>query len=233
MSNINSDSFTQPSHETRIQILERALIHVPFEGWTSRALKLAVKDCGLPVGSDQLFFAGGVNELIDFWSKQCDARAREEIIALPLSQMKIRERVCRAVIIRLAQSDSHPDAAKRAMAKLSLPTTGPQGVSSLWASADMIWRAIGDRSTDGNFYSKRSVLSLVLLSTYPVWLSDDTEDKSKAKAFLDQRIDNVMQFEKAKAQLLRVKSALPDPVAALSQLRFGQRKSRRPYQSRY
>ncbi|MFZ5615758.1 MAG: COQ9 family protein, partial [Pseudomonadota bacterium] len=62
------------------------------------------------------------------------------------------------------------------------------------------WRAIGDPSTDFNFYSKRAILSGVLSSTMARWFADETEGETATKEFLRARIENVMQFEKLKAK---------------------------------
>jgi len=85
----------------------------------------------------------------------------------------------------------------------------------------MIWRALGDPSTDVNFYTKRLTLSAVYGSSLAAWLGDETRDKANAKAFLDRRIENVMQFEKFKAQTRKLTDGLPDPAEILAKLRYG------------
>jgi ubiquinone biosynthesis protein COQ9 len=62
-----------------------------------------------------------------------------------------------------------------------------------------MWRAAGDTSTDFNFYTKRGILAGVYTSTLMRWFNDASEDESGTHAFLDARIENVMQFEKFKA----------------------------------
>nr|HRK71172.1 COQ9 family protein [Micropepsaceae bacterium] len=83
-----------------------------------------------------------------------------------------------------------------------------------------VWRAIGDTSTDFNFYSKRAILSGVISSTMMFWFSDDSENYADTRAFLDRRIADVMQIEKVKAAVSSVTSKLPDPLALLSRLRY-------------
>ena len=57
----------------------------------------------------------------------------------------------------------------------------------------------GDSSTDFNHYTKRITLGGVYGSTLLVWLDDQSEGWSETAAFLDRRIDDVMKFEKFKA----------------------------------
>ena len=66
---------------------------------------------------------------------------------------------------------------RRAVNRLSLPDAAVQGPSYLWSFADSIWRAIGDRSTDYNYYTKRTILAGVLGSTITVWISDSDQNK--------------------------------------------------------
>jgi ubiquinone biosynthesis protein COQ9 len=69
-----------------------------------------------------------------------------------------------------------------------------------WRSADLMWRIAGDTSTDFNHYTKRMTLGAVYGSTLLAWLEDRSEGWSDTAAFLDRRIDDVMSFEKFKAQ---------------------------------
>ena len=68
-----------------------------------------------------------------------------------------------------------------------------------WRSADRMWRLAGDTATDLNHYTKRVTLSAVYGSTLSVFVHDDSENFADTRAFLDRRIENVMQFEKLKA----------------------------------
>lgn len=213
-----------PSENARRAILDAALPHVAFEGWTDKTLRMACKDAGLPQGSEALYFPQGPLELIAFWGEVCDDHARDALRRPHISALKIREKITHGVIARLGAIGPHEEAARRALARLALPTSGGTGPKILWQAADTLWRAIGDTSTDVNFYSKRTVLSAVIASTLPVWLSDDSEDKEKAKAFLGRRIENVMQFEKVKAKARARRASIPDPIAALSKMRFGRKK---------
>lgn len=205
----------------RIAILDAALRDAGFDGWTDVMLAKATIRAGLPKGAETLYFPGGVLDVIEFWSDRMDEEAREQIEALDISAMKIRDRVTQAVALRLSATNASEPAARRAQARLGLPDGVATGAKLTWNAADMIWRAIGDTSTDGNFYSKRAVLSAVLASTAQAWLSDSLPDKPEARRFLDRRINNVMQFEKVKWQVRKATANLPNPAEVLGRLRYG------------
>ncbi|GHA92945.1 hypothetical protein GCM10009069_14990 [Algimonas arctica] len=205
----------------RHAILDAALNDAAFEGWTDVMLGKAALKAGLPKGASALYFPNGVIEVIQFWSDRMDTSARDKIEALDLKTLKIRERVTESVAIRLSEVGRHEEAARRAQARLTLPDGVGTGAKLTWNAADMIWRAIGDTSTDANFYSKRAVLSAVLASTAPIWLSDALPGKPDARRFLDRRIANVMQFEKLKAQVRKATANAPNPAQILGSLRYG------------
>jgi len=195
---------SQPD-QTRDAILDAALKIAPFEGWTRLTLKRAVREAGYPDGADELYFEGGIGEVLDYWSVRLNSQAEAEISKLDLTALKIREE----------------EAARRASSRLILPDLAATGVKQIWRAADMIWRAIGDTSTDANYYSKRAILSSVIGSTLPIWLADQSEEKTQARAFLNARIENVMGFENLKWRIKSKTKDLPNPAEILGQIRYG------------
>ena len=67
--------------------------------------------------------------------------------------------------------------------------------------ADGIWKSIGDQSTDFNFYTKRIILSSIILSSFAVFVKDKTTNLDETKAFIDKKIEKVMNIEKFKAKM--------------------------------
>ena len=212
---------TDPSDIARQAILKAMLPIAAFDGWTGKSLREAVAQTDLPKGSDLLYFPEGPLELIGFWAEQMNEAVKKEMDALDQSKMKIRDKVTAGVWARLNALGPHEEAARRAAARLSLPDAMGQGPKQIWSAADTIWRAIGDTSTDGNYYSKRTILSGVISTTLAVWLSDNSPDKTKSRDFLDARIANVMQFEKAKWEFKSKTKDWSKPAELLGVLRYG------------
>ena len=92
------------------------------------------------------------------------------------------------------------EAVRRALAILAMPQNVPLGARIGWRTADLMWRIAGDTSTDFNHYTKRTTLGAVYGATLLVWLDDQGEAWLETAAFLDRRIDEVMRFEKFKAE---------------------------------
>jgi len=218
---------TDPSYAARTALLQATLPHIPFDGWTSKSLKRGVENSGLPVGAEELYFSGGPLEMIEFWNAEMDKVVETDLAKLDLTKMRIRDKVTAGVLARLYAIGPHEEAARRAIARTALPDGLMLGPKILWAAADTIWRAIGDTSTDINYYSKRTTLSAVISTSLVSWLTDDEPEKTKARAFLDARIENVMQFEGAKFKVKKRLSDMPSPAEILGGLRYGKRRGKR------
>jgi ubiquinone biosynthesis protein COQ9 len=132
--------------------------------------------------------------------------------------MKVRERITTAVLARLDALRPHKEAARRAAAFLSLPHNLPLATRLLYRTVDSMWRAVGDTSTDFNFYTKRAILAAVWSSTLVRWFNDSSEGESDTRSFLADRIENVMQFEVVKAKLREALARLPSPASILESL---------------
>jgi len=216
-----------PSHNARRALLEAALPHVPFDGWTSKTLRQAVSGTDLPAGAEALYFPGGPLEMIKFWNAEMDLQVDKHMAELDLANMRIRDKVTAGVLARLYAIGPHEEAARRAVARTALPDGLSLGPKILWAASDTVWRAINDQSTDINYYTKRMTLSAVISTSLAAWLADAEPQKQKARAFLDARIENVMQFETAKFKTKKRLSALPNPIDVLGTLRYGTNRRKR------
>lgn len=203
----------------REAVLEALLPDVPFDGWTLPALMKAGEEAGLSHGEVRLLFPGGVNDVIDAFFARGDALMLEKLQSREMPE-KIRERISYAVRTRLEVDAPNREALRRAAAHLALTPTRFTGVKSLYRTVDAIWLAAGDTSTDFNFYTKRALLTGVFVSTLFVWFSDTSEGFADTYAFLERRIGDVMQIEKAKATLGKAVSGLPDPFSLLGRLRY-------------
>lgn len=205
---------------TRAKILAAALPNVAFDGWTSKVMREAADAVGISHGEMRLAFPGGITDLVDCFLADGDRRMEEVLAKCDLGALKIRERITLAVRTRIEVDATHREAVRRAVTLLALPISGTTGPRSLYRTVDAIWRAAGDRSTDFNFYTKRAILAGVYSTVTLTWFGDESEDHAATWAFLDRRIGDVMQIEKAKASVQRIGAMLPDPVALLGRLRY-------------
>lgn len=180
-------------------VLEAALPHVAFDGWSETTLKAAIADSGCaPALARALFPRGGI-DLAVAYHQRGDRRMREGLAAADLGAMRFRDRVAHAVRLRIGAVDR--EMVRRGTTLFALPQHAPEGARLIWGTADAVWTALGDTTRDLNWYSKRATLSAVYASTVLYWLGDESPGHQATWDFLDRRIGDVMQIEKAKAAL--------------------------------
>jgi ubiquinone biosynthesis protein COQ9 len=182
-------------------LLEAALTHVPFEGWSRRALAAATRDCGYEPSRARRAFPRGIGDLVDFFAAEADHRMLAALASYDLGAMRIRERIAKAARCRLELLAPHREAVRYAIAFCAQPGRAPAGLAALYRTVDAMWRAAGDTATDFNFYTKRILLSGVYTTTLLYWLDDRSSGSADSWAFLDRRITNVMEIQKARGRL--------------------------------
>jgi ubiquinone biosynthesis protein COQ9 len=198
-------------------VLDAALRLAPALGWNGRLARAACKENGLSEGDQELLIPNGARDLAALLSRRHDARALEILEATPAQTLKMRERIAAAVSARMEAGAADLEATKRCAGFLALPTNADLGLSLAWESSDVLWRWAGDTATDWNHYSKRTILSGILIPALTMrWF----DGKDAADAFVAARIENVMAFEKWKAGK-DFEAPLKRITDTLSRLRYG------------
>jgi ubiquinone biosynthesis protein COQ9 len=187
--------------DVKDRLIDAALDHVPFDGWSEVTFQAAIADAGVDEASALALFPRGAVDLALGFHKRGDNALREALRAADLSEMRIRERITFAVRTRLELAEAHKEAVRRGSTLFALPIYAADGAGAVWNTCDTIWDGLGDPSDDINWYTKRATLSGVYSSTVLYWLGDHSEGHAATWAFLDRRIENVMQFEKLKKQV--------------------------------
>ncbi|GAA3862038.1 COQ9 family protein [Celeribacter arenosi] len=212
---------------TREKLLDAALPNVIFDGWGPDTFKKAVADSGVSQALARVSAPRGSLDLAAAYHKRGDRQMVETLEAEDLSAMRFTDRVTHAVWVRMQVVDR--EIVRRGMSLYSLPHTAPEGTRLVWETADAIWNLLGDTSQDVNWYTKRATLSGVIGSTMLFWLGDDSEDFTATRDFLERRIGDVMQIEKAKATVRDNKAlstlfALPNAFLGLIKAPAGARR---------
>jgi ubiquinone biosynthesis protein COQ9 len=171
-----------------------------FDGWTRAAVDTAADQLGIDRAQARLAMPKKQADIVDLYIQGVDRALEEYFTPERLASLKIREKIRSLVWRRLEIMGPAREAVRRGLAVLAMPQNVPLGLRIGWRTADLMWRLAGDTSTDFNHYTKRLTLGGVYASTLLAWLDDDTEGRTDTAAFLDRRIDDVMKFEKWKAE---------------------------------
>ena len=199
------------------RILLAALPHVAFDGWSAKALRAGAADSGLEPQDALHAFPEPADAMAHF-SDWADRYAVAALTAADKATLRTHQRIALGVRSRLEAMAPWREAARVATAWLAAPTRAALGAKLLYRTCDRIWRAAGDTSTDFNFYTKRGLLSGVVVSTTLFWLQDKSESSEATWKFLTRRIDEVVtvggRIGKARAALERF-----DPAPFLRRFR--------------
>lgn len=182
------------------QLLDAALPHVAFDGWSRKTFLAAVEDTGSDLVMAEAAAPRGAVDLALAYHARGDALMRERLRTAEFADMRFRDKVAEALWIRL-EVITDKEAVRRAATLFALPHHAGDSTRALWQTADTVWSALGDTSQDYNWYTKRATLSGVWASTLLYWLGDESPGHGDTRAFIDRRIDDVMRIEKVKADV--------------------------------
>ena len=184
--------------------IDAMLPHVPFDGWTRKALAMGLADIGQPVDDAELLFPLGAADMVASFCDLTDRRM--EAAAAELTEIRLSKRVKAVIALRFGTLHLHREAVRRALGVLALPGHGRTAAGCTARTVDAIWHAAGDRSADFSWYTKRAILTGVYATTLLFWLRDHSEADADTMAFLDRRLAGVARFGQFTA---RLKSRLP------------------------
>lgn len=184
----------ETQYNAKNAILNQALSHVPFDGWTPQLLNNAAREAGYEEGYAEILFPHGVADLVAFFIEEADNAMLETLKSLNLNEMRVRDRIATAIKTRITYHAAHKGAIAPTLRFFAQPQNASQGTKALAHTCSEIWYAAGDNATDYNYYSKRTLLAGVYSSTLLYWLDDDSEDNQNTWEFLDRRISNVLKI---------------------------------------
>jgi ubiquinone biosynthesis protein COQ9 len=193
-------------------VLEAALSHAAFDGWSRRTLAHAAADAGIDRATAQRLFPQGGDSLLAWLDDWADRRMVEAIAGEDLSRLSIRRRVAMLVRARLELLTPHREAVSKALVARGMPYSVAAAGRSLWRTVDLIWDVVGMPGTAGegwSWYTRRASLAGLLVATTLYWLEDKSEGLADSWAFLDRRVEDVIRIGKLRARIVDVFRGMP------------------------
>jgi ubiquinone biosynthesis protein COQ9 len=166
-------------------------------------------------------FPGGLAAAALHFAALADRRLEQEAGAkkAELAALRFTPRVGWLIRRRIEAWSEHREAVRRAVTLLALPGHAGQAMRAAWRTADAIWHAAGDTSTDFSYYTKRATLIAVYAATLLCWLDDGSEGSSVTWAFLDRRLADVGRITKARVKATERLKKVPNPLRAAKNAR--------------
>ncbi|MEO1192372.1 MAG: COQ9 family protein [Pseudomonadota bacterium] len=213
--------------ETKDALLLASLPNVAFDGWGEESFRRGAESLDMPPESVADYFPGGARGQIAAFSDWADRQMLAAYEEADTAEMGMTAKVALAVRLRFEALAPHQEALRRSLSILALPSNAATGLTFLHRTSDSIWTAVGDRSTDHNWYSKRMLLGGVISTTTLYWLDDSSEGKARTWSFLDRRLANVVKIGGKLGKVMGRAMALPDRLVASMQNRRSWRRSAR------
>lgn len=188
----------------RDQVILAALPEVSQNGWTPAAIDRAAQACGVQDDITLSLFPNGMVDAVAHFSDYIDREMMKRIEKIPAASLRSKDKVRAAVMARYDVLAPYKEVTEFALAFWSVPTHVIQGQRVLWRTSDRIWTWAGDTATDYNRQTKRALLSSIMMGTTMVWIGDDSENHIITQAFLDRRLENIMEFGRAIGTMKKV-----------------------------
>lgn len=183
-----------PVSALRDQILLAAIPYVEENGWTWGIVEKAAAECKAQDEIKSGIFPNGIVDVVAHFSDYTDRMMMERLSNLPTDTLRSKDKVRLAILTRNKVLENKKNIVKAAMAFWAIPSHVIQGQRVLWRTSDCIWNWAGDTATDYNRQTKRALLSSILMGTNMVWIGDESDGNIITQAFLDRRLENVMEF---------------------------------------
>ena len=188
-------------HPDAAAIIAAALVHIPFDGWTSEALVAGAAEAGFTADDVARLFPGGAVDAVVMHSALADAAMIEAFEAMADKPDRVHLMIREMILIRLDQVAAHKEAVRRGLTLLAVPANALASARALYATVDAMWRDAGQRDTDISFYTKRATLAAVYSATLLAWIADTSGERAVIEGFLDRRLQDVARIPKASAPI--------------------------------
>jgi ubiquinone biosynthesis protein COQ9 len=178
----------------RRELLAEVLKEVPYKGWSEDAVKAAAKHIDKEPAYFNLYFPDLIQDMVDLFIEDFNAEYKEILKEQDFSNLKIREKIANCIMLRLKQFDGKKLLIRKTIDFFALPQHLPQCQKRVWEVCNMMWRKAGDKSSDYNYYTKRTLLSGVYISSLLFYLEDSSKNHAETRGFVDRRIEDVLKI---------------------------------------
>ena len=184
-----------------IALFECCMQHIYFLDFSKDFFEQLAEKSEVNVAKVMILFPGGIKQFIPELEAYCDSLAIKKLLGYLKSfpKQRIRDKVTQGIIYRL---NTKNDKYRVLLAKLQNFYNRPEYydlfLKTTWQTANQIWQALGDKSVDFNYYTKRTILSTVYKTTLCYYLRDQSKQYKDTLCFLNSAIDKVMSITKIK-----------------------------------
>ena len=183
------------------KFLKEFLIISSDKGWTISSFEETKKKLKYNKSLINNLFPKKLDDLILFFNYVTNNRLSRIYKKKKFNKKSIRICVLNAVKIRFELLNPYKDSIKKSLFFLFNPSRQILLNKLIYKTVDHVWRLIGDKSTDYNFYTKRAILASIYSFAVAIWINDKSNDLDKTFNFLDKSIMNMNIVNNIKQKL--------------------------------
>ena len=183
------------------RVVEAALVHVPFDGWSDVALQAGASDAGMDESAVQRLFPGGPLDAVILHSAMADQAMVEAFEAMDGRPDRVHLMIRELILIRLRHSAANKEAVRRGLTLLAVPQNALASARALYSTVDAMWRAAGQRDALISASTPNALPWQRYMATLLAWIADTSGDLASIEGFLDRRLQEVAKIPKASAPM--------------------------------
>ena len=188
------------SHKTKERILGEYLKLAKVSGWNNDLFGELSGNLKISEEKLRVYFPDGSRDVAEFFIKSGDNKL--EIFLNKNKKIRSKQNLTttiqKAVFYRLNLDQKNKEVIKKLFIFFTNPKNNLLGMKLFYETIDLIWKCVGDKSLDSNFYSKRFILSQIYIASLLFWINDKSDGNKKTEKFLSARLKNIKRFGKIK-----------------------------------
>ncbi|KAF2077067.1 hypothetical protein CYY_001634 [Polysphondylium violaceum] len=189
----------QQQEFSKDKILESSLQFVNLYGWTSEAVSKGCIEMGYPPVTQGIIGDNSGFELALYFIKKCNKELFDQLSESDLLHgLSKKDKVKLAIKSRLSMIKPYQSRWSEAMQLLANPKNLQTTLPTMQTLVDDIWHAVGDRSSDFDWYAKRALLAALYTSSELFMLTDTSPEHSNTMRFVDDRVEDLIKTIKLK-----------------------------------
>lgn len=200
-------------HSLKVQFVQTLPKLLVFNEWNNKLLADAETECGFVKGYCHIIFPDGIREIVDFFENWQDQKMLE-LLSQQETPAKIRDKIDLALKIRIKDSiDKLIHLRNRSY--FSMPSNALFATKTAFRTCDLIWRYAGDKSIDYNYYTKRSLLLSVYITSILYYIQDESENNIDTDKYITKSLSNIITiFSKCK-NIVKLPDLVDIPIIRL------------------
>ncbi len=197
----------------KVQFIEAIATLPKVEDWNEQLLIDAELLCNFAKGYSHILFPGGIREIIDFSEEYYDQKMLELLSAVtPVG--KVRENIAKALQIRIKTCVPKKIHLINSV-YFATPTNTIFAGQMAFRTCDVIWRYVGDKSIDHNYYTKRSLLLGVYVSSVIYYCQDESANSLDTDEYIAESLSDIINVTSKLKSMMKLPKLVDIPILRL------------------